>query len=137
MVDTTAGLRKEPLEQVAALVRVYVVITILTVGGLVVLSIRGSDLATQEAWIHAVIVVVFAVLLSMRLRSARHGSDDAWRAIGVIGAVLFAVNVVESLIPGLFPVWMRVEMIGIAVLMALIAVLVRRAARPQSSGQAG
>ncbi len=38
------------------------------------------------------------------------------------------MNVVEALIPGFLPTWMRVQMVGVAVLMAVIVLLVIRAA---------
>lgn len=40
--------------------------------------------------------------------------------------VLFLVNVIEAIIPGLFPVWMRAEMIGIAAVIAAVILLVIR-----------
>ncbi len=43
-----------------------------------------------------------------------------------LGLDLFLVNVIEALIPGFVPIWMRVEMIGVAVLMGLVILLVVR-----------
>lgn len=74
------------------------------------------------------IVAVFAVVLPLRLRSARAGNRGGLRAVGIISAVLFLVNVVEILIPGFLPAWMRIEMIGIAGLMALSVALVAQIA---------
>jgi hypothetical protein len=71
-----------------------------------------------------VIVAVFAVVLPLRLRAARAGSPGALRAVGIIAAVLLLVNVIEAMIPGLFPLWMRAEMIGIAVVMLAVTLLV-------------
>lgn len=42
--------------------------------------------------------------------------------------MLFLVNVVEILIPGFLPTWMRIEMIGIAALMAVSVALVAQIA---------
>lgn len=75
---------------------------------------------------HAIIVTLFAVLLPLRLRAARRGSLGALRAVGLIASALFLVNVVEASIPGFVPVWMRLEMVGIAVLMAAVIGLVIR-----------
>jgi hypothetical protein len=108
------------------LVRVYVGVVLATLVALGVLSAVAPALATEEAWVHAVIVAVFAVLLPLRLRSARSGSRGGLRAVGLIAAALFLVNVVEAVIPGLFPGWLRVVMVGIAVLMAAVVVLVVR-----------
>jgi hypothetical protein len=85
--------------------------------------------ATREAWGHAVVVTVFAVVLPLRLSSARSGNPRAVRALGIIAAVLLVVNLVEAALPGAFPGWMRVEMVATAALMAALVVLVRRSAR--------
>ena len=112
------------LDRLSVVVRVYVGLAVATVAVLAVLSGVGSSLATPEAWVHAVIVAVFAVVLPLRLRAAREGRRSGLRAVGIISGVLVLVNAVEAMIPGLFPGWMRVEMVGIAALMALAVLLV-------------
>lgn len=112
-----------------ALVTGYVVIALATVAALAIMSSAAPALATSEAWGHAVIVAVFAIVLLLRWRSARAGDAKAWRAVGVIAAVLLVVNAVEAALPGVFPVWMRVEMAVIAVLMCVLVVLMRQKAR--------
>ena len=114
------------VRQIAVVLRVYLVVVLATLIALIVLSNTAADQAPSEAWGHAVIVAVFAVLLPLRLRSAARGSVGALRAVGLIAAALFLVNVIEALIPGFVPVWMRFEMIGVAVLMALVILLVVR-----------
>lgn len=117
------------LGAVSALVWGYAASMVATVVALAVLASTAPDQATEEAWGHALIVVVFAVLLLVRLRSARSGSTRAVRALGVIAAVLLVVNLVEAALPGVFPGWMRGEMVAIAVWMGAVLVLVRRSAR--------
>ena len=111
---------------IGAVVWTYVAVALGTIAALAVLSVVAPYQATQAAWVHAVIVAVLAVVLPLRLRAARAGSLRGLRAVGLISAVLFLVNVVEAVLPGLFPVWMRVEMIGIAVLMLVVILLVVR-----------
>ena len=117
-----------PLNASATVVRVYVGLTAATVLTLVLLSLVAPDLATGHAWGHAIIVVVFAVLLPVRLRAAREGKRSGLRAVGVISGALVAVNLVEGVLPGLFPTRMRVEMFCVAALMAGNVLLVVRAA---------
>ena len=69
-----------------------------------------------------------AVLLPLRLRSARAGRRSGLRAVGLISAALLLVNVVEATVPGFLPVWMRVEMVWVAGLMAANVGLVTRVA---------
>ena len=124
MVNTRRTAERARLQAMTTVVGAYVVIALGTVAVLGILSATAPHLATTGAWVHAVIVAVFAVILPLRLRAARAGSVGALRAVGLISAALFLVNVVEVLIPGLFPLWLRVEMIGIAVLMAGVILLV-------------
>jgi len=115
---------RDRMHAMAIAVGVYVAIVLGTVAALGILSATAPHLATRDAWVHAVIVAVFAVVLPLRLRAARAGSPGALRAVGIIAAVLFLVNVIEAMIPGLFPLWMRAEMIGIAVVMLAVTLLV-------------
>ena len=121
---------------VMRLVVCYVVIVLGTLAVLAVLSSHGSPQATPEGWGHAIVVSVFAVLLPLRGRAAMRGRAGALRAVGIIAVVLAAVNVVEAAVPHAFPVWMRVEMVGIAVLMGAILGSVVLAAK-RASGVVG
>jgi hypothetical protein len=111
------------------LVWLYVGVVGATIAVLAVLSDVEPGQATPEAWGHAVIVAVFAILLVVRVRAARRGNRRALTAVGIIATVLLVVNLVEALIPALFPGWMRVELLGIAALMAALAAVVVRARR--------
>lgn len=110
----------------AFLLRIYVLVVAATLVALAALSVAAPKQAPQSAWIHAVVVAGFAVLLLRRARSARLGSVGALRAVGLIAATLLLVNVVEALIPEFVPMWMRAEMVGIAVLMAVVILCVVR-----------
>lgn len=119
--------RSDNLTTASRVVWTYVALTVASVAVLAVLAAAGSDQATAEAWGHAVVVLVFCVLLPLRLRAARRGSADALRAVSIIAVVLLAVNLVEALLPHAFPGWMRVEMAMVVVLMAsLVTSVVRR-----------
>jgi hypothetical protein len=106
--------------RVTGLVVAYVGVAAGTLVALAVLSGAAPDLATDEAWGHAIVVAVFAVLLPLRLRAARRGSGRARWAVGIIAGVLLVANLVEAALPGVFPGWMRIEMLGIAALAALL-----------------
>lgn len=114
----------------------YASLTVATVVALVVLSGAAPDLATDEAWGHALIVLVFAVLLPLRMRAARKGSTRALRAVTVIALVLLVVNLVEAALPHAFPVWMRLEMVAVALLTALLAGLTTGLVHPSRRGAA-
>jgi len=133
MVNNSDVAMRDRTRALAVIVSLYVAIVLGTIAALAVLSVTAPHQVTNDAWGHAVIVAVFAVVLPLRLRAARSGSLGALRAVGIISAVLLLVNVIEASIPGLFPLWMRVEMIGIAVIMAMVIALVVR--ERQGGGQ--
>jgi hypothetical protein len=136
MVNTplSAGDRQRAL---AIAVGIYVAMVLGTIATLGILAATAPHLATHDAWIHAVIVAGFAVVLPLRLRAARAGSSSALRAVGIIAAVLFVVNVIEAMIPGLFPFWMRAEMIAIAMVTAAVVVLVVQERAGAVNGRGG
>lgn len=117
------------LGAVRRVVAAYVVVALGTVPALAVLSMVAPNLATSEAWGHAVIVGVLAIVLAVRVRAARKGSVAGLRAVTIIGCVLMVVNLVEAALPGVFPSWMRVEMLAIAAMMLVLVVLAVRARR--------
>lgn len=124
--ETLSGDRSDNLTTASRIVGAYVALTIASVVILAVLAAAGSAQATSEAWGHAVIVLVFSVLLPLRLRAARRGSEGASRAVTIIGTVLLVVNLVEAVLPHAFPSWMRVEMVLVVGLMAgLVTLMVR------------
>jgi hypothetical protein len=121
--------RSADLAAASTVVRAYVVLTVATVAALIVMSAVAPRLATSNAWGHAVIVAIFAILLPLRMRAARKGSTRALRGVTVMAVAVLAVNVVEAALPQ-FPGWMRIEMAVIAVLMALLAGLLTGRVRP-------
>lgn len=114
------------LPRAAVLVGCYLGVVLITLAALAVMSVVAPPQATEHAWGHAIVVAVVAVLLPVRLRSARRGGRGAVRAVGIIAAVLLAANVVEAALPGFVPGWMRVQMIVVALLMLGIVVEVVR-----------
>ncbi|PJN36338.1 hypothetical protein CG747_33710 [Streptomyces sp. CB02959] len=111
------------------MVGIYVALAFGTLVALAVMTAVAPSLATSEAWGHAVIVAVFAIVLPLRTRGALRGSGSGLRALTIIGCVLLVVNLVEAALPGVFPSWMRVEMLVIAAMMLALATLSVRARR--------
>lgn len=124
------SLSSSRLNGAAALVKLYAVVIALTVVVMAVLTAANSAAATPEAWVHVIIVAMFAVVLALRMRAARRGDPRARKAVVIISAVLALANLVTAAIPGLFPSWMRIEMVAIAVLMVAVVGLVLHAGPP-------
>jgi hypothetical protein len=110
-----------------ALVRGYVAAAFATLAVLAVLAAVAPAQAGDHAWWHGAIVAGFSLLLLIRTRSAEAGRDSGRRAVLVISSVLLVANLVEAALPGTFPAWMRVEMVGVAGLMLLTIRELKRA----------
>ncbi|MFC9619144.1 hypothetical protein ACFTXM_03810 [Streptomyces sp. NPDC056930] len=141
MVNSVARdeLGSASLARVKRLVAAYVLVALGTLVALAVLAVAAPHLATDEAWGHAVIVAVFAIVLPARTHAALKGSPSGLRALTIIGCVLLVVNLVEAALPGVFPAWMRGEMLVIAAMMLTLAILsirVRRNSRPVADDRA-
>ncbi|MFE0186796.1 hypothetical protein [Streptomyces sp. NPDC058989] len=124
-----------PLTGVRRLVGAYVALALGTLVALAVMAVVAPSSATSEAWGHAVVVAAFAIVLPLRTRAARKGSRTGLRAVTIIGCVLLVVNLVEAALPGVFPPWMRVEMLVVAVMMLTLATLSVRARRNPPAGR--
>jgi lysylphosphatidylglycerol synthetase-like protein (DUF2156 family) len=114
---STRHTRTHQAGPVPKLVGLYLAVSVVTLVVLGLLSAVGSKEATSSAWVHAVIVAFFAVLLGMRMRAARQGSRRASVVVLIIATILFVANIIEAAAPGAFPTWMRFEMAAIAALM--------------------
>ena len=122
MVNNASSLGATPV-----LIRGYVVAAFATLAVLALLASVAPAQADDHAWWHAAIVAGFSLLLLLRSRSAEQGQESGRRAVRVISTVLLVANLVEAALPGTFPAWMRVEMVGVAVLMLLTVRELRRA----------
>lgn len=128
--DIVPSSASTPLPVSAVAIRFYLTVVVATLVGLTVLSFTAADQATSNAWGHAIVVSVFAVVLPLRLRSAQTGRRSAIRAVGLIASVLLLVNIVEALLPGFVPFWMRVQMGVVAALMLVVVLEVIRRSVP-------
>ncbi len=86
---------------------------------------HDPTIATREAWTHALIVCAFAAVLLTVVRRAATGARGAVRRLRIISVVLPVVSLLEAVIPGLFPTWMRLEQLLYAALLLAVALLVR------------
>lgn len=114
------------LQTMSRLIWCYLGVVLATFVALIVLSSTAPDQASSAAWGHAIIVAAFAVLLPLRIRSARRGSTAALGAVAIIATVLGVVNLVEAFVPA-FPGWLRISMLVVAVIMAALAAVAVRA----------
>jgi lysylphosphatidylglycerol synthetase-like protein (DUF2156 family) len=108
---------------VLGLVGAYLVLSVLTLGVIVLLR-DDTSMVTDAVWVRATIVVGSALLTLAFARRAARGSRKAFLRLRIVSAVmLVAIAVIVSL-PGAFPVWLRVEQGACGLLLLGVAVLV-------------
>lgn len=90
----------------------------------VALARSHARLVNSEAWTHAVIVFVFAIVLLVVVRKTGKGSRRAYKRLQIISIVIPAASILLVAIPGL-PNWMKVEQGASALMLAAVAFLAR------------
>lgn len=98
---------------------------LLSLAAVVVLIVDNGDpaVATQDAWVHGVIVAATAVLLLAFAVRALGGKRPAYVRLRISSGVLLIVLVVIAALPGAFPVWMR-AMEAVSALCLAVAVVI-------------
>ncbi len=104
----------------------YVALSALTVGLLVLLR-DDAEVATTPAWVRAVIVLASSLLTLWFAAQAAGGSARGYLRLRIVTAVMVVAIVVIVVIPGAFPVWLRVEQAVCGLVLAAVAVLITRA----------
>ncbi|WP_243754226.1 hypothetical protein [Labedaea rhizosphaerae] len=90
------------------LVVAYVVLSVLTLGAIVVLR-NHPDLVTDAVWVRATIVVLSSLLTLLFTRQAAKGSRRGYLRLRLVSAIMLVAIVVIVALPGAFPVWLRLE----------------------------
>jgi hypothetical protein len=145
MNSTSNRIGSEPrpsavLRTIRVLVGCYAALSALT---LVAAFLMGDDpvLVPDSVWVRGIIVLISSLLLNAFAARAARGSRGAWRRVWLFSAVMTVAIVVIIAIPGVFPVWMKIEQ-GVcgALLVAVVALArgrVLRAAFAAPTARAG
>jgi hypothetical protein len=86
----------------------YLVVSVLTFVAIVLLRHHPS-MVTDAVWVRATIVVISAALTFTFAVRAAGGSRGAFRRLRILSAVMVVAIAVIVALPGLFPMWLRVE----------------------------
>ncbi|GAA5170030.1 MULTISPECIES: hypothetical protein [Amycolatopsis] len=86
----------------------YLSLGVLALAAIVLL--RGDPAQVNDAvWTRALIVLITAVVLVLLTNRAARGSAGALRRLRIIAVVVPVAIAVLVALPGLFPLWMRLE----------------------------
>lgn len=130
----TTHLEQQPrsaLRAVLTLVGGYLGLSALTLVAAVLLR-HHAAIVTDAVWVRGTIVLASALLMTAFATRAVRGSRRAYLRLRLMSAgMVVAIAVVVSL-PGLFPVWMRIEQ-GACGLLLLGVVLIANGRRLRSA----
>ncbi|MEU5259048.1 hypothetical protein [Amycolatopsis sp. NPDC021455] len=115
---TAAGFRP-----VLLLTGAYAALCVLTLV-VIVLFRNHPAMVTDAVWVRATIVFASSLLTLAFARSAARGSRKGLLRLRIVSAVMLVAIVVIVVLPGLFPVWLRIEQAACGLLLLGVTVLV-------------
>jgi O-antigen/teichoic acid export membrane protein len=130
-MSTTARTEAAGFRPVLLLTAAYAGLSVLTLV-VIVLFRDHPGMVTDAVWVRATLVVASSLLTFAFARSAARGSRKGLRRLRIVSAVMLAAIVVIVALPGLFPLWLRLEQAACGLLLLGVTVLVngrRRRAR--------
>jgi hypothetical protein len=114
----TAGFRP-----VLLLTGAYAGLSLLTF--VVIVAFRNHPaMVTDAVWVRATIVVASSLLTFTFARSAARGSRKGLLRLRIVSAVMLVAIAVIVVLPGLFPMWLRIEQAACGLLLLGVTVLV-------------
>ncbi|MET8851022.1 hypothetical protein [Amycolatopsis sp. NPDC004625] len=114
----TAGFRP-----VLLLTGAYAGLSLLTFVVIVVFR-NHPAMVTDAVWVRATIVVASSLLTFAFARSAARGSRKGLLRLRIVSAVMLVAIAVIVVLPGLFPLWLRIEQAACGVLLLGVTLLV-------------
>ncbi|MFF0145232.1 hypothetical protein ATK36_4779 [Amycolatopsis sulphurea] len=120
---TVSADARSALGTVRVLVISYAVLSVLTLGAIVLLR-NHHDLVTVSVWIRGGLVALSSWLTLFFVARAAQGHRGALRRLQRISVVLVVAIVVIIALPGAFPMWLRIEQGVCGLLLLGVAVLV-------------
>lgn len=101
----------------------YLTLSVLTLVAIVLFR-HNPAMVTDAVWVRATIVVGSSLLTFAFARSAARGSRKGLLRLRIVSGVMFVAIVVIVALPGLFPVWLRIEQAVCGLLLLGVIVLV-------------
>ncbi|MGW4522308.1 hypothetical protein [Amycolatopsis sp. NPDC004378] len=101
----------------------YAALSVLTLVAIVLFR-NNHAMVTDAVWVRATIVVASSLLTFAFARSAARGSRKGLLRLRIVAAVMLVAIAVIVVLPGLFPVWLRVEQAVCGLLLLGVTVLV-------------
>ena len=131
-MTTTPRTAPAGFRTVLLLTGAYAALSVLTLV-VIVLFRNHPAMVTSAVWVRATIVFASSLLTFAFARSAARGSRKGLLRLRIVSAVMLVAIVVIVVLPGLFPLWLRIEQAACGLLLLGVTVLVNgRRLRTQS-----
>ncbi|MFT7868163.1 MULTISPECIES: hypothetical protein [Amycolatopsis] len=101
----------------------YAGLSVLTLVAIVLLR-NDHALVTDAVWVRATLVVASSLLTFAFARSAARGSRKGLLRLRIVAAAMLVAIAVIVALPGLFPMWLRIEQAVCGLLLLGVTVLV-------------
>ncbi|OXM69083.1 hypothetical protein [Amycolatopsis vastitatis] len=101
----------------------YAALSVLTLV-VIVLFRNHPAMVTDAVWVRATIVFASSLLTFAFARGAARGSRKGLLRLRIVSAVMLVAIVVIVVLPGLFPLWLRIEQAACGLLLLGVTVLV-------------
>lgn len=117
------------MQTVKLLAGAYLAISAVTV--VVIVALRNHTGAVDDTvWNRGIVVLASSVLMLAFVRRAAGGSRRALTRVRIVSAVMMVAIAVTVAVPGLLPLWMKLEQIACGlVLLAVAAIVIREPLR--------
>lgn len=116
---------RRAFRSVKLLVGCYLSISVLTLVAIILLR-NMTAIVTPAVWIRGTIVVASALLTTSFATQMARGFSRAYLRLRLVSAIMLVAVVVIIVIPGTFPLWMKMEQGVCGLLLLGIVVIVNR-----------
>jgi hypothetical protein len=122
----TGSAARGALRRVIVLVAVYLTISVLTLVAAIVLR-NDTGLVNAAVWIRGSIVAITAALMLRFAVGASRGDSRHFLRLRIVSAIMVvAIVAILVLIPGDFPLWMKLEQATCGVVLLAVVILANR-----------
>ena len=113
------------LRATTILVAAYAALSVVTLAAIILLR-NNPDIVNVAVWIRGCFAAASGVTLTIFAISAARGSRPAFRRVRIISAVIVVAIAAIILLPGTFPLWMKIEQGVCELLLIGVVILVNR-----------
>jgi len=103
----------------------YVAISFGAIVALIALHYHPAQ-ASQEAWVHGIIVAAMSLLMTRFAMGTIQGKDRMLLRLRITSTIMIIAIAITSAIPGDFPVWMKIEQSVCGLLLIALAFVLSR-----------